>query len=69
VDDNGTSGSDIDAAEYYVDTEGDPGSGTAMNAVDGFDSATEDVTASVDVEMRTTAPCTSRPAARSTGCG
>ena len=50
VDDTGTGGSNIAAAEYFIDADPGQGSGTAMAAADAsFDSATENVTASVDV--------------------
>ena len=50
VDDSATGGSNIAAAEYFVDAPGAAGSGTAMAAADAsFDIASESVTASVDV--------------------
>lgn len=50
VSDATTGGSNITAAEYFVDVLGTNGSGAAMSATDGaFNSATEDVTAAVDM--------------------
>lgn len=50
VSDITTGGSDITAAEYFIDTVGDHGSGTAMVASDGvFNSPAEAVTSPVDV--------------------
>jgi len=50
VDDSATGGSNIAAAEYFVDVLGSAGTGTAMNAADAsFNSVSEAVTASVDV--------------------
>ena len=50
VSDATTGNSTIVAAEYFVDTIGADGSGTPMSASDGaFDSATEEVTASIDI--------------------
>ncbi|MCH8007494.1 MAG: WxL domain-containing protein [Chloroflexi bacterium] len=50
VDDTGTGGSNIAAAEYFIDADPGEGNGTAMAAADAsFNSATENVTASVDV--------------------
>ncbi len=50
VDDSSTGNSNIAAAEYFIDTDPGQGLGTAMSASDTtFDSATENVTASVDV--------------------
>ncbi|MFC6285361.1 multicopper oxidase domain-containing protein [Nocardioides sp. GCM10027113] len=51
VDDGqGHGGSDVQAAEYFLDAPGGAGTGTAMDAQDGaFDSATEAVTADVTV--------------------
>lgn len=50
ADDTTTGGSNIAAGEYFVDTLGVAGTGTAMSASDGsFDSATEGVTTNVDV--------------------
>jgi DNA-dependent RNA polymerase auxiliary subunit epsilon len=50
IDDSTTGNSVITAAEYFVDTVGSNGTGTAMSASDGaFDSATEAVTADIDV--------------------
>jgi plastocyanin len=50
VDDSATGNSNIQAAEYYIDVDPGEGSGTAMAASDAsFDSATENVTASVNV--------------------
>ena len=49
IDDSAKGNNNINAAEYFVGAAGTSGSGTAMNAADDtFDSATEDVTASVD---------------------
>ncbi len=50
VDDSTTGNSNIQAAEYFIDTAGAAGTGTPMSATDGsFDSDTENVTAIVDV--------------------
>jgi hypothetical protein len=50
VDDSTTGNSNIQTAEYFVDSVGADGSGTAMSASDGtFDGVSENVTASVDV--------------------
>lgn len=50
VDDSTTGNSNIQAAEYFIDSVGADGAGTAMSASDGtFDGVTENVTASVDV--------------------
>ena len=50
VDDSSTGGSSVQAAEYFIDSVGVDGTGTAMAASDGsFDGVTENVTASVDV--------------------
>ncbi len=50
VDDTSTGGSNVAAAEYYIDSDPGVGSGIAMAAADApFDSATENVTVSVDV--------------------
>jgi plastocyanin len=50
ADDTATGGSSIAAAEYFIDTLGAAGTGTAMSASDGsFNSATEGVTANVGV--------------------
>ncbi len=50
VDDTATGGSNVAAAEYYIDVDPGEGLGTAMAAADAsFDSPTENVTASVDV--------------------
>jgi endogenous inhibitor of DNA gyrase (YacG/DUF329 family) len=50
IDDSTTGNSDIATAEYFVDTVGADGTGTSMNPSDGaFDSATEGVTAGIDV--------------------
>jgi hypothetical protein len=50
IDDSASGNSNIAAAEYFIDTVGADGSGTAMTTSDGaFDSATEAVTAAVDV--------------------
>jgi hypothetical protein len=50
VDDSTTGNSIIAAAEYFVDTVGGDGTGTAMSASDAaFDSITEGVTADIDV--------------------
>lgn len=46
VDDSSTGGSVVDQAEYFIDTIGASGSGTAMSGA--FASATEAVTASID---------------------
>ncbi|KKK69509.1 hypothetical protein LCGC14_2933320, partial [marine sediment metagenome] len=49
VDDSSTGGSSVQAAEYFIDSVGVDGTGTAMAASDGsFDGVTENVTASVD---------------------
>ena len=59
VDDTGTGGSNVAAAEYYIDSDPGQGSGTAMAAADAsFDSATENVTASVDVTVLADGPYT-----------
>ena len=47
VDDSATGGADVAAAEYFLDTIGEPGTGTAMTGPPG--SGTVDVTASVSV--------------------
>ena len=48
VSDGSTGGSFIDAAEFFIDSVGANGTGTAMNAADGaFDSSTETVTNTV----------------------
>ena len=50
ISDSSTCNSIIAAAEYFVNATGDNGNGTAMNASDGdFDSATEAVTADINV--------------------
>ncbi|MEE8346043.1 MAG: hypothetical protein V3S20_01725, partial [Dehalococcoidia bacterium] len=50
VDDSVTGNSNIQAAEYFIDSVGAEGTGTLMTASDGsFDSDSEIVTASVDV--------------------
>ncbi|MFQ5891706.1 MAG: hypothetical protein ACE5HW_02795 [Candidatus Methanofastidiosia archaeon] len=50
VDDSTTGNSNIQAAEYFIDTVGTDGTGTSMNAQDGaFDSLTENVVATIDV--------------------
>ena len=50
VDDSATGGSNIAAAEYFVDAPGAAGTGTAMSAADAsFNSVSEGVTVSVDV--------------------
>lgn len=50
ISDSSTCNSIIAAAEYFVSVTGDDGTGTAMNASDGdFDSATEAVTADINV--------------------
>jgi endogenous inhibitor of DNA gyrase (YacG/DUF329 family) len=50
ISDSTTGNSDIVTAEYFVDTVGADGTGTSMNPSDGaFNSATEDVTADIDV--------------------
>jgi hypothetical protein len=50
VDDSTTGNSNIQAAEYFIDTIGADGTGTPMAAQDGtFDSPTENVTATVPV--------------------
>ncbi len=49
IDDSATGPSNIAAAEYFLDTVGAPGSGSAMTAVSGFDSPTEAVTATFSV--------------------
>jgi len=50
VDDSSMGGSNIAEAEYFVDTVGGDGTGTAMSASDGnFNSPTEDVTVDIDV--------------------
>ncbi len=57
VDDSGTGGSNIAAAEYFVDVLGGAGTGTAMGAADAsFDSVSEAVTASVDVSALALGP-------------
>ncbi|MBN1380498.1 MAG: carboxypeptidase regulatory-like domain-containing protein [Deltaproteobacteria bacterium] len=55
ITDVGSGGKNIKAAEYFVGTVGTAGSGTAMTASDGsFNSATENVTATVDTSSFTT---------------
>ncbi|MEA1894766.1 MAG: S8 family serine peptidase [Euryarchaeota archaeon] len=50
ISDSTTGNSDIATAEYFIDTVGADGTGTSMNPSDGsFNSATEDVTADIDV--------------------
>ncbi len=52
VDDTGTGSSNIAAAEYFIDADPGQGNGTAMAAADtSFNSATENVTASVDLTV------------------
>jgi len=48
IDDSQNGGQTIAAAEYFIDTPGDEGTGTPMTAADGaFDSVSENVTATV----------------------
>lgn len=49
ISDSTTGGSNVDQAEYFIDTIGVSGTGTALNASDStFDSVTEAVTALID---------------------
>jgi len=57
VDDSATGGSNIAAAEYFVDVVGANGSGTAMSATDAsFNSVSESVIATVDVSALALGP-------------
>ncbi|MBI5566322.1 MAG: multicopper oxidase domain-containing protein [Chloroflexi bacterium] len=55
IDDTASGNSAIGAAEYFIDTPGANGSGTALAAVDGtFDSATENATATLSTGLLAT---------------
>ena len=57
VDDSATGGSNIAAAEYFVDAPGAAGTGTAMSAADAsFNSVSEAVIATVDVSALALGP-------------
>ena len=51
VSDATTSGSNIVAAEYFIDSLGAQGTGTAMTAVGGFNQVTETVTATLSASL------------------